>query len=209
MLNDVKKSAVALFIASESSFDRQNLIREYATKSDLTIISFLAMDQTNIVSGMNHAIDLCIKSQASYIIVDEPAALAIPLKELINVIDRLANEAIHLSFAIMGLRIDTNSLMAFRAMIMASQTADNQLRSAKIKKSLLQKKRKGLILGGRKFGREANELKIINQILNFHTSGYTLQKICDLLTQSDIKTVQNKKWHPTTIKRILERTIKN
>jgi hypothetical protein len=83
---------------------------------------------------------------------------------------------------------------------------EHEERSSKIKQSLNLVKQSGRKLGGKPFGVTASELTIIQQILNLYKNGYGLKKICDLLESNNIKTVANKRWYPTTIKRIIERT---
>lgn len=210
MIKDLNNNAVALFIATDSLVsgtdeEKQAALRDFAAKNTLTIVLFLAAERTNISQGIKHALDSCSALCATSVIFDEPATLSLPQRELVEIFGMLLASRVGIRFAKDGSIIDQPMLKMMLELMTASMTAESELRSQKIKRSLMIKKRKGIQLGGRKFGMESGEDHIIGQILKLHADGLSLQKICELLALSDIKTVQKKRWHPTTVKRIVER----
>lgn len=202
--------AIALFIAanqtdSVTDQERQTLLRDFANRHQMTIVGFLATERSKLGSGIRHAISLCITNQASHIIIDDVTTLSLPPKDLTEVVGMLILAGVAVIFLADGSVLDSPTLKTLHHLLSLSVLADNEARSQRIKKSLLIKKRKGAKLGGRKFGLASSESYVINQIMELRARGVSLQIICDMLEQNDIKTIQNKKWHPTTVKRIIER----
>lgn len=201
--------AVALFkISSPSSNDIQENIRDFAQEHNIDIIVFIGVHDNGELSSLLHAQSLVVANKVSMILIDSYKTIAVSLKygadfwanchkyaiSLVSIEDNIT-----LSPAIMGI---------FNKILLSNMAKEHEERSCKIKRSLLLSKQKGVKLGGRSFGCSSQELNIIQQISKLHKSGFSLKKICDLLSINNIKTVANKKWHPTTVKRIIERAIK-
>jgi len=208
-MKSTTKNAIAL-LAAETDFngfskDPQAIIREFAHGHGYVIVSFLMVEEDAVSTGLNHALSLCAHHQARVIIIDEPATLALPKKELLTFLLSMAEHGLSLIFASSGATIGSEVLYLMYQLFYGSTLCDHKLHSHNIKKSLKSLKQKGVKLGGKPFGAATHESKIIQQILKLHNEGASLQKICDLLRINNIQTVLNKKWHPTTIKRIIER----
>jgi DNA invertase Pin-like site-specific DNA recombinase len=210
MIHDPQNNAVALFAADQSGLgtteDRQTMIRRFADLYNHVIVSFLVVEKNTMSAGIKHALYLCKTHQADMLIIDEYKTLSLPHKDLHKTLEDLVLENIKLAFAADGLVMEQNTLLGMHHLMSASMACDYEMRSIKIKKSLKSRKQKGMKLGGKQFGAASHESKIIHQILKLHNDGFSLQKICDLLFVNNIKTVLNGKWHPTTVKRIIERS---
>jgi DNA invertase Pin-like site-specific DNA recombinase len=209
MIHD-QKNAVALFIATENTDafayqDKQTFIRDFALLHDIRIVGFLAIERFGIQNGITHAIELCSIHSARTLIIDDLRTFSLSHKDLVKLLGMLVSGNITIRFVSSNSILDHMVLNTMHHILMTSARMDNEIRSQKIKKSLVLKKRKGAKLGGRKFGSDTRETYVIHQILKLHSQGTSLLKICDLLAKNGIKTTQNKKWHPTTVKRILER----
>jgi DNA invertase Pin-like site-specific DNA recombinase len=198
-----------LTAASNLSFPpeaRQTILRDYAVMKSLEIVSFLAWDGNDSYSGWLHAIDFAKNSCAPTIIVDDMSTIILTVEQLINVIDALVINNLTLDLANDRVEFDAIYLGAMRNLLAMTKWAEGKKRSESIKKSLKLKKAQGQRLGGQRFGVLAHEANVVQQILKLHEQGSSLQQICQALALTDIKTVRNKKWHPTTIKRIIERS---
>ncbi len=104
-----------------------------------------------------------------------------------------------------GSLIGVDFLTIFLTMLKTSAEIEKKQRSKRIKNSLQLITKKGRTLGGRKYGSIPEEARIIRQILQLDKEGKSLEAICLMLTANNIKTLQNKKWYPTTVKRLIER----
>lgn len=205
------QKAVAIFVSNSkegmpSDEQKQTILREFALQRQIAIVSFLAMDGENTSAGIRHALSLCEAEFATCIVCDEPATFALLPEELGEILDTVARRGWSLLFADSGAIFDRKIADSMRTILRMSNWLLNQSRSKKIKSSLMLRKRRGIRLGGKKFGISSSEQTIIKQIQKLHEKGLSLQKICALLSANDIKTTNNKTWHPTTVKRILERT---
>lgn len=178
----------------------QDVIRAYASDHDLDIVGFYVV-LDDIERGLSEALHAAESKKAGHIILSSAQTLELVPEILISVIDRLIEQKVYLSFASDDVRYDAKSLSVLKKLLNASKTAVYHARSHRIKSGLKNKRPATT----RKFGIGEDEQCIIRQIFDLHEQGQSLQRICELLAMGDVKTVQNKKWHPTTIKRILDR----
>lgn len=202
--------AIAVFIASrphngESDAYKQMILRAVAEKYRITIVAFMAIPKTSLLKHLQHALMPLKSSAAHTIIIDEAPTLFLPPADLRIILHLLAAHKARLIIANTGTNFEPEHLEALSLFLGVSSSAEGAQRGKKIKKSLLRKKREGLVLGGKRFGIDDSEQAIVKQIFDLRASGKSLQKICDLLAANDIKSVRHKKWHPTTLKRIIER----
>lgn len=180
-------------------------MRDFAASRDITIVGFYSVDAATRLSGIIHAANICLEGGASHILFDEPATFMIETSALINVIDRLASKQCSVAMVSSQTIFSHGHLAAMRDIMLACGREDKNARRKNIKRALLKKKRRGFTLGGKKFGSDEQEKAALGMICEFASSGHSLQKICELLAMNDIKTTHQKKWHPTTVKRIIER----
>ncbi|HXW52966.1 MAG TPA: recombinase family protein [Myxococcota bacterium] len=211
MLDDTFKKGIALFAAEISDAavnqEKQDAMRDFAHDRGIDIVGFLAIEKAHLTSGIEHAISMCLDKRASHIIIDELARLTLPPRNLINVLTLLVAKKIDLASAKDGTVLTSSTLATLHQLLTLSMSADAQIRSQKIKNALLKKKRKGLKLGSRKFGAVPSESYVIRQMMKLREQGHSLQTICQLLENNQIHSAQKKKWHPTTVKRILDRAL--
>lgn len=202
-------AAVALLSAGENNLgiahDKQTLIRKFAEHHHLSMVGFLVVEPGSVTTALNHALSLCSVHQARVIVVDQYSTLFLLPKDLKKTLALLVEQKITLAYAHDGCILSEEALNGVYHLLSASIVCEQEHRSSRIKKSLLAIKKKGRHLGGKAFGGSSQELTVIKQIVKLHEDGFSLQKICDLLLVNNIKTVSNKRWHPTTVKRILER----
>lgn len=90
--------------------------------------------------------------------------------------------------------------------------------SKRTKAALQEAKAKGVKLGGYRKGAEArykaisdmadtNAQRVINTVQPLREQGMTLQQIADRLTELGVRTAQgSERWHPITVKRVLDRS---
>lgn len=210
MDKSIELRAIALLTTSNEQVskaeDGQTIIRDYAALNKMEIVSFLALELKNLGLGLRHAIDLARAKYSTTIIVDDITTLMMPPQELIDAIDCLIQNDLTLAFGKNRTSFDKASLTTLRDLMVLTKKAEGVERSNRIKNSLRLRKQGGQRVGGRKFGFGLNEASIIDQILTLHAEGKSLQGICQALELSETKTVHNKTWHPTTIKRIIERS---
>lgn len=193
--------------ASLTDDEKQNLCRDFAARHNLVIVGFFAIAH-DAARQVSHAVRYCLQSAIDALIIDEPETIALAQNHLRKIIEDLVAANVELGFISHDLMVPSATINVFFRLLIASNKADRIERSTIIKKSLLKKKQRGIPLGGRKFGAVEQESAIVRQILKLHAEGLSLQKICDLLAHHDIKTIHNKKWYPTTVKRIIERAQK-
>ncbi len=212
MAHDASYQGIALLISEGSdtalNLQRQNDMRDFASARDIAIVGFLAIDHQNLLSGIKHAIRMCLDHKASHIIIDELETLSLPQKDLTDALRLLVFGNVDLVFARDGTVLNCITLTMMHQLLLLSLRAENQIRSRQIKNALLKKKQKGVVLGSRKFGALASESYIIRQMMNLREQGHSLQMICDSLENNQIDSLKKKKWHPTTVKRILDRVHK-
>jgi DNA invertase Pin-like site-specific DNA recombinase len=197
-------NAIALF--SFADHNKQSLFRDFASAHKLTIVGFFALQKSS-TQALSDALSYCLRSDAQFLLIDEPKTLALAPQAMQQFLEELREKDISLGFITWNCLFDKNTLLVFVELLYVSQEAESKLRSQRIKKALKSKKRKGHTIGGKKFGRNKEQAAIIEQIVQLYKDGLSLQKICALLTQQDIRTEQNKSWHPTTIKRIIDSVV--
>lgn len=95
--------------------------------------------------------------------------------------------------------------LIWRALKMARQF-DQKIVAARIKRGL-----KHATLSGRRIGRRPFEdyeinTEIFENVHNMRERGLSLRDICKALNSAGVKTNSQKKWYPTTVKRMLERS---
>lgn len=201
--------AVALMVGEHNNLavaqERQAFIRAYAEMRDIEIASFLVLERKDMKEGFLHAVNLCTSHRARMIIIDAFENMFMPVRDLIQMLTSLIEYDITLSSAYDNVVMDFDELLAFSIMLKASLACEHETKSNQIKKSLKAVQKKGKRLGGIAFGAKPSEGVIIRQIMKLYEDGFSLQKICNLLESNNIKTVAKKTWHPTTVKRIIDR----
>lgn len=210
MQHDIKKNAIAIFVSSRirdtcSIEEKQTIIRNYAAAQSITIVGFCAVDKGKLPLGLKHACWALKNNHAKIIIFDEISTLKLSHHELTEFLNLLSADRMSIIFAKETILLESSAIASLNQILINCLHAEKEQRSQKIKKSLQMKKRKGELLGGRKFGSQPSEFHVIKQIINLREQGISLKTICQMLAQNDIKTAQNKTWHPTTVKRILDR----
>jgi len=204
-----KQKAVALFASAlpKKVLDidhKQDLLRACAEKSHFTIVAFIAMRRASF-ERLSQAVELCRSYQAHALIIDEFATLCVPPKQLLTLIELINEHGISLIDANTGASFLYAHQLSLKGLFYTSNEAEKTFQGTRIKRALRKRKRQGIRLGARKFGEQDHEALAIKQIVELYDSGLSLQKICNVLRSNHIKSVRNKNWHPTTIKRILER----
>lgn len=197
------RNAVALF--SGADVDLQTFMRDFAKTHDFVLLGFFAIEADALEAALLHAFSMSKNAKLSVIIFDEYNTLHLPIKKLMEFFSALLEAHVEIIFAKDNFRLTRDTIALFLQLLKQSDHVDAKMRSTRIKKSLLQKKRKGAVLGGRKFGSAHHESLVVKQIFSLRKQGKSLQEICELLAAHQIKTTKGKAWHPTTVKRILER----
>lgn len=208
------QNAIALFLARPSKQDpchaatKQDLLRFCAEKAHLHIVAFVAIPKISL-ERFYQSLDLAAGYKAQAIIIDEASTLFLPPKELPKFIRFLSERKLILIIATTGAIFLKEHLESLCLLLNASNKALNEQRGRNIKNALKQKKAQGLKIGGKRFGENEDESAIIKQIIDLYNTGKSLQNICDLLVANDIKSARAKIWHPTTVKRIIERKLRH
>lgn len=208
-MNFFNKNCIALFTVSKphdekSDAHKQDLLRACALKLQCSIVAFLAIPEAARLKHLQHALSLITKLDVSVIIIESASTLALPSLDLEQIFDFLAAHEISLAPADAAC-LDAEHLKMMLGFLKMSREAEKKLHAKRIKKSLLAQKKLGKKLGAKNFGEREDEKIIINQILELYSQGMNLPKICELLSVKNIKSMHQKKWHPTTLKRIIER----
>lgn len=169
------------------------------------ISAFLAVEKAALKESLQHALERAQKEKVNLVLFDSSETLYVSTADLAQFFSTCLKEELSLYFADNGLLWSKAHVGQILNMLTSSLEVDSRLRSERVKGSLKALKARGLRLGGKRFGDRPEDRRIVQQVLGLHKDGLSLQKICSMLALSDIKTVQNKKWHPTTVKRIIER----
>lgn len=206
---EIPQKAVALFTnkayATYSDTENQQMIlRSCAAASNLLIVAFVAMPKAS-PERLIQALELCKNYEAQTIMLDAMDTLFMPTEALISFIASLIEKKISLIDASTRAFFLASQLLSLEALLRTSIWAVKEMRGKNIKKALRLKKRIGEKLGAKKYGQSPEELAVIKHIIELYDAGLSLQKICTILSSTDIPSVRHKKWHPTTIKRIIER----
>lgn len=201
--------AVALMVGEQNNLavaqERQAFIRAYADACHIEIASFSVFERKDMKEGFLHAVNLCASHRVSMIIIDSFENMFMPVRDLEQIFKRLIEYNITLSAANDNVVLGFDELLAFSILLKACLDCEHETKSNLIKKSLKAIQKKGKKLGGIAFGAKPSEGVIIRQIIKLYEDGFSLQKICNLLESNNIKTVAGKTWHPTTVKRIIDR----
>lgn len=94
--------------------------------------------------------------------------------------------------------------LVVRALTMAREF-DQKLNGARIKRGLQHASLSGKPIGRRPFEFDESNLEVLNDVKQMRQRGLSLRDICRALNSAGIGTSSKKTWHPTTIKRMLER----
>jgi len=212
-MSENSKKAVAVFIICGSHDEKndaakQTVLRDCAAKLCLTIVSFVALPKISLFQRLSQTLGICRLNSANILLVDELKTLFLSHQELINFLKISQENKISIVSASSKALLTPEYLGVLSELLQTSIQAEANQRAKNIKKSLWLKRRQGVTLGGKKFGVIHEESEIIKQILELKKAGKTLQEICNILSTNDIKSMHNKKWHPTTIKRIINRETK-
>lgn len=82
---------------------------------------------------------------------------------------------------------------------------DQKLNAARIKRGLQHASLSGRPVGRKPFEHEDAHSEIFNNVQQMRKRGLSLRDICKALNSAGVETSSQKTWHPTTIKRMLER----
>lgn len=96
--------------------------------------------------------------------------------------------------------------LVVRALTMAREF-DQRLNGARIKRGLQHASLSGKPIGRRPFEFDEANHEVLNDVQAMRQRGLSLRDICKALNSAGIKTSSEKTWHPTTIKRMLERSL--
>lgn len=200
------QKAVAIFIASgsheeENDAAKQVVLRECAMKLCLTIVSFVAIPRASLFERLGQALGICKSNGASALLIDEKKTFFLSHRELKDFFRILFEQKISVVAARSGAILTPDQLACCADFLQLSAQAEHEQHGKSIKRSLRLKKRQGIKLGGKKFA----DTEIIKQIVDLHKIGKSLHEICIILSANDVKSTHNKKWYPTTIKRIIDR----
>jgi DNA invertase Pin-like site-specific DNA recombinase len=94
--------------------------------------------------------------------------------------------------------------LVLRALTMAREF-DQRLNAVRIKRGLQHASLSGKPIGRRPFEFEVGNAEILNDVQLMRQRGLSLRDICKALNSAGVKSSSQKTWHPTTIKRMLER----
>lgn len=94
--------------------------------------------------------------------------------------------------------------LVVRALSMAREF-DQRLNAARIKRGLQHASLSGKAIGRRPFEYEEGNAEILSDVRAMRERGLSLRDICKALNSAKVETSSQKSWHPTTIKRMLER----
>ncbi|MCA9507147.1 MAG: recombinase family protein [Myxococcales bacterium] len=207
------KKAVILFLivpSEQKDFERSeqfNLLCDRAATMGFEIAGFFAVPQSQSNLGFTHAIDSCLTHHAKTILINDFTKCELKYKELrIFMAALLKNNISLMSDDDRCLSLD--NLKIFSDLLESCALAETKTHSTRIKQSLKELSQQGYVLGAKKFGSTPQEMRIIKQILKLESQGKSLQEICHLLSKNNIKTTRNKKWYPTTVKRLIDRNKK-
>lgn len=208
-MKELPEKALAFFTAraprSVSDIEyQQEILRSCARRSHLQIMAFVALPKVS-AERIFQALRLFQSYDARKLIVDAMDSFFMPAKSLVSFIDFLSENHLELVDASTDAFFKPSHLESLRTMLQTSILAEKANRGKQIRKSLRLKKRAGAQLGGKKFGHAPEEKEIVERIIALYNSGISLQKICSILSSSDVQSVYRKKWYPTTLKRIIER----
>jgi DNA invertase Pin-like site-specific DNA recombinase len=94
--------------------------------------------------------------------------------------------------------------LLMRALAMAREY-DQKLNAVRIKRGLQHASLSGKAIGRKPFESEGTNSEIFNNVLEMRKRGLSLRDICKALNSARVETSGHKTWHPTTVKRMLER----
>lgn len=205
-----KEKVVILFLTSETEEGLLAKQERYLKLSALAhglgfgIAGVFAVPESQCKLGFSHAIAACIAHNAKTLLLDQINSLALGYDELAQAFKMLFKNDITLRLSD-SLVVTSAHVQFIVDLLEANTQAERKARSGRIKNSLEKLSKKGIVLGGRKYGSTPEEARIIRQILKLDSEGKSLEEICQLLDKNNIKTARNKKWYPTTVKRLIER----
>lgn len=201
-----KNSAVILFTRSESLNDENTIYQrlcQSAHARNFTIAGSFAICREEFFDGLLHALDVCSKNKANYLLIDSILSIRLSYKELFAALEHLIKHKI--SLVIDEILLEPTMLLLCSSVLSSAAAIEKEQHSTRIKNSLQHRSLQGQRLGGRKYGSKPEEARIIRQIISLNEEGKSLDEICRLLAVNNIKTMQDKKWYPTTIKRLIDR----
>lgn len=207
-----KNKAVILFEAEESEKEHEaneiyRRLWEYAQEHEMSIVGSFAAAKGEFFLAFSHAIKACSKNDATILLLDTLLSFQFSYKELSAALKMIADTTITLM--VDGFCLDPKTSSVFLSMLNAAAKVEKEQHSSRIKNSLQLLSKKGKSLGARKYGSVPEEARIIRQIIGLNKQGKSLDEICRLLENNNIKTTQDKRWYPTTIKRLIDRHKKN
>lgn len=210
MSDVLQKKVVILFITPETEEGSQTKQERYqklssrAREMGFIVAGVFAVPLSQCNLGFSHAVASCLAHGAKILFLESAHSLALGFEELAQALRVLVHN--HITLMVGDTSVVTSDyLKIFLDVLEANAQAERNNRSGRIKNSLLQLAKKGVVLGGRKYGSTPEEARIIRQILKLNNEGKSLEEICQLLDKNNIKTARNKKWYPTTVKRLIER----
>lgn len=169
------------------------------------VVGLFAVSHDQFALAWAQALEACQANHAQALMIDSPVSLALLSTDFSKSCQYLANQQIKLIFADTKLIFEPAHLDGLGLIFDTLSKFEKSQQSSRIKRSLQKLTAKGQTLGGRKFGSRAHEERVVRQVLQLYHQGFSLQAICQKLHDNNIKTVNDKQWHPTTLKRIIER----
>lgn len=194
--------------ALEASREIEERLDDLALSEHHQIAGIFAARGSELNQALLQALSYSQKEKAKKLILDKEIILSASLNEQIEVFSRLS--LAKMSLMIIGeASFDDKQLFFMQKMLKAFMEQEKKLRSKIAKQASQKLAQQGHVFGGKKYGQNQREKRIIKQILILHDEGFSFSAICKKLNDNKINTVHGKKWYPMTVKRIIERQLKN
>lgn len=196
------------YLGFEHTEDLLHALRHHVLSREGRLIGLFAEKGNMTLSrrpALFAAISQIAKEQANFFILPRISELKLPPKDLASVFGELLKAKASIHFLDEDLDLKPSDISTFYLLLKNAVDCKTAVQSEKIKKSLNARRRGGFILGCPPFGKSEKGKQVLQEIVQMRRSGFTLRQICETLNRFGAKSAQAKQWHPSTIKRLLDR----
>jgi DNA invertase Pin-like site-specific DNA recombinase len=155
--------------------------------------------------GLRALLNEIQKHKVRSVVVDSFESFADPHSKMLEAFECLKESNARIYLLSENRLIETESIdLIVRALSIARQY-DQQLNAVRIKRGLQHASLSGKPIGRRPFEFVDANNQIFHNVQEMRRRGLSLRDICKALNSAGVETSSQKTWHPTTIKRMLQR----
>ena len=157
--------------------------------------------------GLKAMLEAVQKQTLRSVVVDSFSSFADPQRQMLQTFECLLRHDVKIFILDENKTLERDQIGYIVKALQMANGFDKKLSAIRIKRGLQHASLSGKPIGRRPFEKHENNSEIFTNILEMRKRGLSLRDICKALNSAGVKTSSHRSWHPTTVKRMLERAL--